>query len=349
MTINGLSGLLAQPNRVFILAEAGVNHDGDVDQAKRLADAALDAGADAVKFQTWLPGECTGRFSFKVDYLKTSSPEDESRYELSNRLCLPYEAFRKIKAHCDEIGVPFLSTPDGFQSLDLLVEELDMPIIKVASTELTHVQYLEAIGAKNRPVVLSTGLGTLGEVERAIAALRASGDPPITLLHCTSAYPAPPDQVNLRAMQTMFHAFKLPVGFSDHSSGLEAAIAATALGARLIEKHFTLNRDLPGPDHKASLEPDELAKLVKAVRQTEAMLGDGIKRPAYSEAANLTGIRRSVVAARTLSAGTELTREMLTCKRPGTGLTPDLLDHIVGLTLTKGLEEDEPLTWDHLR
>ncbi len=347
--MNNLTELLAQPNRVFILAEAGVNHDGDVDQAKRLADAALEAGVDAVKFQTWLPGECTGRFSFKVDYLKSTSPEDESRYELSNRLCLPYEGFKEIKAHCDKAGVPFLSTPDGFQSLDFLVDELDLPIIKIASTELTHVQYLEAVGAKKRPVLLSTGLGTLAEVEQAITALRASGDPSITLLHCTSAYPAPADEINLRAMQTMSQAFNLPVGFSDHSGGLEASIAATALGARVIEKHFTLSRDLPGPDHQASLEPSELAELVKAIRNTEAMLGDGVKRPAPSEAENLTGIRRSVVAVSPLSAGTRLTRDMLTCKRPGTGLTPDLLEHLVGLTLTKGLEEDEPLTWDHLR
>ncbi len=341
--------LLATPHRTFILAEAGVNHDGDVEQAKRLVEAARAAGVDAVKFQTWRPGECTGRFAFKVDYLKKTSPEDESRFELSRRLCLPYDAFRQIKAHCDQIGVPFLSTPDGFESLDFLVDELDMPVIKVSSTELTHVQFLEAVGAKNRPVILSTGLGTLGEVERALAALRRRGRPAVTLLHCTSAYPAPPQEINLRAMQTMAAAFGLPVGLSDHSLGLEAAIAAVALGARIIEKHFTLDRGLPGPDHQASLEPAELAELVRAVRKVEAMLGDGVKRPAPSEAKNLAGIRRSVVAARPIAAGTVLTADMLTCKRPGTGLAPELLDQVVGLTVNRSLEEDEPLTWEHLR
>lgn len=334
---------------VCLIAEAGVNHDGEVDKALRLVDASQAAGADAVKFQTWRPGECTGRFAYKVDYLKATSPQDESRYQLSQRLCLPYEAFRRISRHCREVGMPFLSTPDGFQSLDFLVDELDIPLVKVSSTELTHLAFLEAVGRKGRPVLLSTGMGNLGEIEAALAALRAHGDPGVTLLHCTSAYPAPIEEINLRAMVTMGRAFQTPVGLSDHSQGLEAAIASVALGAAVIEKHFTLDKDAPGPDHRASLDPDEFAALARSVRRTELLLGDGLKRMTATEARNAGGIRRGVVAARPLAKGSVLAEGMLACKRPGSGLPPAFLGLVLGMRVNRDLAEDEPLKWEDLR
>ena len=335
--------------RCFIIAEAGVNHDGDIDRAKRLIDVAAEAKADAVKFQTWRPGEITGRYAYKVNYLETTTEAAESRYQLSCRLALPYPVFRELKAHAERCGILFLSTPDGFDSLNFLVGELDMPIVKIGSTEVTHLQYLEAIGRTGRPAILSTGLSNLGEVEKAVAALRRGGNRELTLLHCTSEYPAPDDQMNLRAIDTLRAAFNSPVGLSDHSRGIEASLAAVAMGASVLEKHFTLDRSLPGPDHQASLDGPELAALVASVRRVETMLGDGCKRPTVAELANMNGIRRGVVAARKISPGTVLTADMLVCKRPGGGIEPEQLDVLVGFTVRRELDEDEPLTWDDVR
>ncbi len=339
----------ATAGRAFIIAEAGVNHDGDIARAKRLIDVAAEAKADAVKFQTWRPGEITGKFAYKVDYLETTTDAAESRYELSCRLALPYPAFRELKAHAESRNILFLSTPDGFDSLAFLVGELDMPIVKIGSTEVTHLQYLEAIGRTGRPAILSTGLSTLGEVEKAVAALRKGGVGPLALLHCTSEYPAPDDQINLRAMVTLGHAFGLPVGLSDHSLGSEASLAAVAMGAAIVEKHFTLDRSLPGPDHQASLDPAGLAAYVASIRRIEAMLGDGVKRPTKAEIANMNGIRRGVVALVPIAAGTVLRPEMLTCKRPGGGIEPEDLDRLAGFTVNRALAEDEPLQWADLR
>lgn len=340
---------MMNPQRCFIIAEAGVNHDGDVERAKRLIDVAAEAKADAVKFQTWRPGEITGRYAYKVNYLESTTEAAESRYELSCRLALPFPVFRELKAHAERRGILFLSTPDGFDSLAFLVGELDMPIVKIGSTEVTHLQYLEAIGRTGRPAILSTGLSTLGEVEKAVATLRRGGTRDLTLLHCTSEYPAPDDQMNLRAMITLRDAFGLPVGLSDHSRGVEASLAAVAMGATVVEKHFTLDRSLPGPDHQASLDGPELACLVSSIRRVEAMLGDGIKRPTAAELANINGIRRGVVAARKIPAGTVLSADMLVCKRPGGGIEPEDLDRLVGFAVRRDLDEDEPLTWDDVR
>jgi N,N'-diacetyllegionaminate synthase len=339
----------AVPGRTFIIAEAGVNHDGDVARAKQLIDLAAEAKADAVKFQTWRPGEITGRFAYKVNYLETTTDSAESRYELSCRLALPFPVFRELKAHAESRGILFLSTPDGFDSLAFLVGELDMPIVKIGSTEVTHLQYLDAIGRTGRPAILSTGLSTLGEVETAVNTLRRGGAGPLALLHCTSEYPAPDDQINLRAMRTLAHAFGLPVGLSDHSVGAEASLAAVAMGAAIVEKHFTLDRSLPGPDHQASLDGEGLAAYVASIRRIEAMLGDGIKRPTPAEIANMNGIRRGVVAAADLPAGTVLAAPMLTCKRPGGGIEPSQLDLLVGLRLNRALESDEPLCWNDVK
>jgi N,N'-diacetyllegionaminate synthase len=344
-----VSATVPWEHSLFIVAEAGVNHNGDLALARRLIDAAADAGADAVKFQTWKPGELTGRFAYKVGYLESSTPTGESRYELSRRLALPYEAFRELQAYARERGILFLSTPDGFDSLEFLAGELSLPFIKVASTEVTHPQFLTAVGRWNRPVLLSTGMSDLGEVERALAALRGEGNPSVVLLHCTSEYPAPAAEMNVRAVATLARAFQVPVGLSDHSTGHEAAIAAVALGAVVIEKHFTLDRELPGPDHRASLDPDGLRAFVASLRTVELMLGDGIKRMTPSEHRNVAGIRRSVVARRALKKGFVLTAEDLVCKRPGTGIAPEALQHIVGMRINRDLEEDEPISWDDLR
>jgi N,N'-diacetyllegionaminate synthase len=347
--IDKFSTLPPKNSNVFVIAEAGVNHNGDVELAKKLIDIAQDAGADAVKFQTWKPGEISGSFSFKVDYQKQSSLPTESCNELLDRLCLPYSAFKELQAYSHSRGILFLSTPDGFESLDFLVDELNLPLIKVGSTEVTHVQFLEAVGSKNLPVILSTGLSTLAEIERAVHFIRRGGDASLSLLHCTSEYPAPIEQVNLRAMVTLAETLEVPVGYSDHTVGNQAAIAAVALGARIIEKHFTLSRTLEGPDHAASMEPQELKDYVASIRITETLLGDKIKAPTLSERKNIQGIRRSVVATRMLLAGTLLTQDMLTCKRPGTGIPPYELEKMIGKRLNIDIQKDEPLQWEHLQ
>jgi len=337
-------------DRPYLIAEAGVNHNGDPELAHKLVDAAHAAGADAVKFQTWLPGEQIGRFAAKVAYLEQAVP-GESFFDMGERLRLPFEAFVELKRHCDRLGIEFLSTADGQASLDFLVDDLDVPFVKIGSTELNHPQYLAAAGAKRRPVILSTGLGDLAEVAAAVEVLRAAGGEnlPIVVLQCTSEYPAPDDEMNLRAMCVFASALGLPVGLSDHSRGAEASIAAVAMGGRVIEKHFTLDRNLEGPDHAASLEPGELAALATSVRRVFSMLGDGLKRPTRAERANITGIRRSVVAVRPIAQGEVLRREDLACKRPGTGIAPGDLERVVGLRVNRALEEDEPIDWADLR
>ena len=334
---------------IFIIAEAGVNHNGDVELAKRLIEAAAEAKADAVKFQTWKPGEITGKFAVKVPYLESSSTDSESRYDISAKLCLPYDAFRELKAHSEKVGILFLSTPDGFESLDFLVDELDMPIIKAGSTEVTHVQFLEAIGNKGRPVIMSTGLSTMEEIHVAVSALYTNQKVPLALLQCTSQYPAPDDEMNLQVITMLAREFGVPSGLSDHSTGIVASVAAVALGATVIEKHFTLDRDLNGPDHAASIEPDELAQMIRNIRRVETMMGDGVKRQTPSELANMNGIRRSVVAACALDSGTVIAREMLICKRPASGVEPMKLDELIGMTVTRNLAEDEPITWNDVR
>ncbi len=348
MTASEAIARLAPHGLPMVIAEAGVNHDGDTAAAMRLVEAAAEAGADAVKFQTWLPGEITGRFAGKVDYLASRTDEGESRYDISNRLALTHDDHFALKERAEQLGLVFLSTPDGFQSLDFLVNRLGMPAIKVGSTEVTHVQFLEKIGAQGLPVILSTGLSNLEEVAAALSALKKGGADDITLLQCTSEYPAPDNEMNLRAMSTMAGEFGLPVGLSDHSLGSEAAVAAAAMGASVIEKHFTLDRNLPGPDHQASMTAGELADLIISLRRVAVMLGDGVKAPTPSERDNAPNIRRGVVAACPIPAGTRLSADMLTCKRPAGGIEPRDLDACVGAVITRALETDEPLTWDDL-
>lgn len=336
-------------DRCFIIAEAGVNHDGDVARAEQLIDAAADAGADAIKFQVWVAGEQSGAFAEKADYIDQATPNDKSFVEILDELQLSFDEFRYLKDKADSRNIMFLATPDGTQSLDFIVDDLDAPLVKIASTEVTYPQFLTAIAAKGRPVLLSTGMSTLLEVEKAIVALKNGGADSITLLHCTTEYPAPADAMNLGAISTLQSAFQLPVGLSDHSLGIEAPLAAVALGVCAIEKHLTLSRTLPGCDHQASLEPQELRQMVQSVRLIEKMMGTGKKEPSPGEMKNIPVVRRSIVAARYIEPGTRLTCELLACKRPGTGIAPEFLDQVIGMSVVRALKEGKPVNWGDLK
>ncbi len=335
-------------DKVFIIAEAGVNHNAELKKGYELVNIAYEAKADAVKFQTFQPGECTGIFAIKVDYLKKSSQRDVTRYSIAKNLALPYGDFLKIQRYAKKKGILFLTTPDGYKSLEYVDKVLNVPIIKVSSTEITHLKFIDKVAKKKKPIILSTGISTLGEIEKALNVIYQYHKK-VTVLHCTSEYPAPPEEVNLRAMITICNAFKVKVGYSDHSLGFEASIAAVALGASVIEKHFTINKTLIGPDHRFSLSPQELKDFVKAIRKTEAMLGDGIKRPMPSELKNMDGIRRSIVASRDLKKGTRLSVKDFTFKRPGYGVHPYYCEGIVGMAINKNFVQDEPIEWKHLK
>ncbi len=330
--------------RVFVVAEAGVNHNGKLSLALKLVKAARHCGADAVKFQVFKAYECAGTFAQRAQYQKRNDPGTESQYEMAKRLELGFSAFRKIKAYCDRIGIEFLATPDGDESLGQIVR-LGVERIKVSSTDITNPRLLTAIGRTGKPVLLSTGMSTLAEVSAGLDAVRSGGSDAITLLQCTTEYPAPLADVNLRAMVTMRRAFGLPVGFSDHTAGVEAAVSAVALGAVVIEKHITLDRDMSGPDHKASMPPLEFRRFVRHIRDTELLLGDGVKRPSRREQATARDIRRSIVAARNIARGERLTEAMLALKRPAWGIRPEFLPIILGRVLKRNLRRDEPIEW----
>jgi N-acetylneuraminate synthase len=334
------------PN-VFIIAEAGVNHNGSLELALRLVDAAKASGADAVKFQTFRADLLATRSAHKAPYQERTTAEVESQFEMLERLQLDAAAHRRLIDHCRQVGIQFLSSPFDVQSADLLAT-MDVPLYKVPSGEITNLPFLEHLARKGRPLILSTGMSTLGEVEEAVHVLQDAGATQLTLLHCVTEYPAPYAEVNLRAMRTLKLAFGLPVGYSDHTLGIEIAVAAVALGAEVIEKHFTLDRSLPGPDHSASLEPDELREMVAAIRHVEAALGTGIKNPAPCELPNLSVARKSVVAARSLPTGHLLVTGDLDIKRPGNGLAPKLLPTLIGRTLRTGVAKDEMIHWLHL-
>lgn len=332
---------------VFIIAEAGVDHNGSLDMALRLVDAAKASGADAVKFQTFQADLLVTRAAHKAPYQERTTARVESQFEMLQRLELDVAAHQRLIDHCRQIGIQFLSSPFDTQSADLL-DSMDVPLFKVPSGEITNLPFLQYLARKGRPLILSTGMSTLGEVEEAVSVLQAAGASQLTLLHCVTEYPAPYAEVNLRAMQTLKCVFGLPVGYSDHTPGIDIAIAAAALGAEVIEKHFSLDRWLPGPDHAASLEPVELQQMVTAIRHVETALGTGIKAPAPCELPNLSVARKSVVAARSLSAGHQLTTGDLDIKRPGTGLAPKLLQVLIGRTLRTALAKDEMISWDQL-
>jgi N-acetylneuraminate synthase len=334
-------------DEVFIIAEAGVNHNGSLDVARRLAEAAKETGADAVKFQTFRTEALVARGAQKAAYQRRETNPEESQFDMLKRLELDTASHAELMAHCRQMGIAFLSSPFDEDSADLL-ENLGVERFKLGSGELTNLPLLAHVAAKGKPVILSTGMATLGEVEAALETLHKHGVTDVTLLHCVTEYPTPVEQVNLRAMLTLRAAFGVPVGYSDHTEGTEIAIAAVALGARVIEKHFTLDRHLPGPDHKASLEPDEFARMVNAIRRVGLALGDGIKRPAPCEVANIPIARKSVVAARAIPRGSCLSREDLCIKRPGYGVAPSDLGKVIGRRTATDLQPDDVITWEVL-
>jgi len=336
--------LIGEGKPCFIIAEAGVNHNGSVELAKKLIDAAKDAGADAVKFQTFKTENVVVKDAQKAEYQKETTGEG-SQYEMIKKLELAEEDFRELADYAEKKDIMFLSSPFDKESVDLL-HELDVPAFKVGSGEITNLPLLRYIAKKGKPIILSTGMSTLGEIEEALDVIRSEGVEDIILLHCVSNYPARIEDVNLRAMGTLKQAFKLPVGFSDHTLGITAPIAAVALGACVIEKHFTLDRNLPGPDHKASLEPDELKEMVKDIREVEKALGNGIKKPTKEEEEVKKVARKSIVAKVDISKGAIITEDMLDVKRPGTGIEPKYLKFIIGRKTKEDIKKDDVIRFE---
>ena len=323
-----------------IIAEAGVNHNGSYELACRLVDAAKAAGADFVKFQTFRAENLASCRAEKAEYQKENVGAKASQLDMLRQLELGFEESRRLKGYCDDAGITFLSTPFDLESVAFL-DTLDMPFWKIPSGEVTNLPYLLAIARTGKPVVMSTGMCEMEEIQAAMEALRANGTPRITLLHCNTEYPTPYEDVNLRAMETLRDRFGVEVGYSDHTPGIEVPIAAAALGAVIIEKHFTLDRGMEGPDHKASLEPDELAAMAAAVRHIESALGNGGKTVSPSERKNLDIARKSLVARRAIQKGEPLTEENITAKRPGGGVSPMRWFEALGTRATRDFEEDE--------
>ena len=326
--------------RVFIIAEAGVNHNGDIRIAKKLVDAAKSAGVDAVKFQTFKAENLVSRKAEKAEYQKQNTLGSESQLEMIKKLELSFSDFREIQAYCKEKAIIFLSTPFDLESIDIL-ENLKMPIYKIPSGEITNLPYLLRIAHLGKPVILSTGMSDMEEIEIALKILQNNGAGRITLLHCNTQYPTPFEDANIKAMQTLRDCFNVEVGYSDHTLGIEAPIAAIALGAVVIEKHFTLNKDMEGPDHKASLDPDELRMMVASIRNIERALGDGIKQPSKSEAPNIEVARKSIVAWRNIRKDEFFTEDNLTVKRPGNGISPLKWFEVLGKRAKRDFNEDE--------
>ncbi|CEO87783.1 N-acetylneuraminate synthase [Syntrophaceticus schinkii] len=332
-------------NNVFIIAEAGVNHNGDIGLAKQLVDAALVAGADAVKFQTFKADQVVTGEAERAEYQKKNVPDkDESQLEMIKRLEISFADFKELKIYCDRKGIAFLSSPFDLESIDFL-GQLNVPYFKIPSGEITNLPFLRKIGQWHKKVILSTGMATLGETEKAIEILNEAGARDLILMHCTTNYPTPPEEVNLLAMKTLQQAFGLPVGYSDHTMGTVVPVAAVTLGARVIEKHFTLDCSLEGPDHKASLEPSEFKDMIEAIRIIEKALGTGIKKPATSELQIMKDVRRSIVASCDISAGDVINESNITVKRPGTGISPMMWDIIIGRKARYDILKGMLLTW----
>ncbi len=328
---------------VFIIAEAGVNHNGDINLAKKLIDVAVEAGVDAVKFQTWKTELLVTKDAIQAEYQTKNTGIEESQYDMLKRLELSYDDFRELKKYCDNKNIMFLSTPDEQMSANFLLELQE--IFKIGSGELTNLPYLRHIGKFGKKVILSTGMGTLGEVDKALEILIGAGTlkENITILHATTQYPTRMEDVNLNAMLTLKNAFNISIGYSDHTLGIEVPIAAVALGAKVIEKHYTLSKDMEGPDHKASLAPNELKSMVSAIRNIDKALGDGEKRPNKSEIATLKVVRKSIIAARKIKAGDIFSEENLTTKRVGSGISSKLWDEVIGLKSNYDFNIDEPI------
>lgn len=330
--------------KTLIIAEAGVNHNGDINLAKKLIGAAKDANADVVKFQTFIAEKGISKHAKKANYQLQTTDARESQLDMVKKLELSPQDHHTLIAHCKKIGIEFLSTPFDFQSIDLL-HQLNLQTFKIPSGEITNLPYLRKIGVLNKQVILSTGMSNLGEIENAINILVNAGTHRhnITILHCNTQYPTPMQDVNLKAMQTIQQAFHLPVGYSDHTNGIHIPIAAVAMGAKVIEKHFTLDRSMEGPDHQASLEPQEFKMMVQYIRDIEIALGDGIKQTSKSEEANKMLARKSVVANRPIKSGETFNQNNLDIKRPANGLSPMEWDNIIGKIAKRDFQEDEPI------
>ena len=329
---------------VYIIAEAGVNHNGDIQLAKKLCEAAKQAGVDAVKFQTWKTENIVTQGAPLAVYQQLNiSSKGDSQFEMLKKLELSYDDFVELQNYCETIGVRFLSTPDDEESLEFL-SGLNLDFIKIGSGEVNNIPYLRKIGAKKQPVILSTGMSFLGDVERAYNILLESGASSVKLLHCTSNYPCPMNEVNLNAMLTLKAAFKCEVGYSDHTLGIEVPIAAVALGATIIEKHFTLDKNMDGPDHKASLNPEELKEMVQSIRNIEIALGNGIKCPNNSETKTSKVVWKSIVAAKIIEKGSVFTEENLTVKRTGEGIPASFWDMVVGKKANQTFIKDEVIS-----
>jgi N-acetylneuraminate synthase len=332
----------------FIIAEAGVNHNGDMKLARDLIDAAVEAGADAVKFQTFRAEQVSSASAPKADYQRQASDPGESQLDMLQHLELTPEAHLELQKYCRQRGILFLSTPFDEDSADLL-DELGVPLFKIGSGEVTNGPFLEYVARKAKPVILSTGMSYLSEIDRAVRVIRSSDCDRLILLHCVSNYPADPADVNLRAIQTLALAFDVIVGYSDHTPGIECALGAVALGAAVIEKHLTIDRDLPGPDHKASMEPREIMALVQGVRTLESALGDGVKILAPFEANVRKVARRSLVLKHDIKAGDLIEASMLTAVRPAGGIDPYLMEFVVGHRAKHSMKAGQMLTWQDLQ
>lgn len=327
-------------SHTLIIAEAGVNHNGKLDLALKLCDAAKEAGADVVKFQTWKTEKIITRTVSQADYQTENTGKTESQFDMLKRLELSYDDFRKIKAHCDKIGIQFASTADEEESLDFLIS-LGIPFIKIGSGEITNIPYLRIMGSKKLPIIISSGMSTLAEVDTALAELKNAGATEITLLHCTTNYPCPMQDVNLKAILTLKEAFKIPVGYSDHTEGIEVPVAAVAMGAKVIEKHFTLDRNMEGPDHLASTEPAEFKKMVDLIRNIEKALGTGEKLPTKSEIDISKVVLKRCVASKKIKVGEIFNENNLTVKRNDKGLLAKYWDLLIGKKAIKDYEIDE--------
>lgn len=327
-------------SKTIIIAEAGVNHNGDIKLAKRLVDEAKLAGADIIKFQTFISDKVVSKNAEKAEYQKNNLKKEENQLEMVRKLELSFEEFEKIYAYCKEKDIKFMSTAFDFDSIEFL-DKIGMDIWKVPSGEITNLPYLIKIANLHKPVILSTGMSSMEEIRKCIQILKENGSGEITVLHCTTEYPAPFQDVNLKAMITIKDEFGVKVGYSDHTLGIEVPIAAVALGATVIEKHFTLDRNMEGPDHKSSLEPPELENMVDCIRNVELALGDGIKQPAESEKKNLAIVRKSIVANKNIKAGEVFTKENITVKRPGNGISPMQWFDVLGKVASRDFEEDE--------
>lgn len=330
-------------NHVCVIAEAGVNHNGNIEIAKKMIDVAKEAGADYVKFQTFIPEKLVSKYAEKAEYQKKNTDSGESQLQMLKKLALTYMDFTDLKKYCEQVGIGFISTPFDLDSINFL-NTLDMDFWKIPSGEITNLPYLEAIAKTGRKIIMSTGMSDMKEINEAVAVLEKFGSRDIVLLHCNTQYPTPYEDVNLNVMITIKNATGKMVGYSDHTQGIEIPIAAVAMGAHVIEKHFTLDKCMDGPDHKASLNPIELKEMVSAIRHIEKALGNGEKTITFSESVNRDVVRKSIVAKRDIKQGETLSWDNMTVKRPGNGISPMKWYELLGTKSNKMYKEDEQIT-----